>query len=156
MLSAKSDLSSTNVDWWFMYKLPKGCGPEGKVSLGNEYLYFQSGQKTALSLSSNKLGNGPQGALFNTLQQLFESQSPNVGWIHYNDEYPASMQNSDFPPNVPAKFYSQNARASDRGKPVDHGHNGHCKGTLAFDLESDTAFWLSHSTPRILGSVRCV
>jgi deoxyribonuclease-2 len=151
MLSAKSDLSSTNVDWWFMYKLPKGCGPQGNKSLGDEYLYFQSGQKTALSLSRNKLGNGPQGALFNTLQQLFESQSPNVGWIHYNDEYPASMQMSDFPPNVPAKFYSQNARASDRGKPIDHGHNGHCKGTLAFDLDSDTAFWLSHSTPRIPG-----
>jgi len=151
MLSAKSDLSSTNIDWWFMYKLPKGCGPQGNESLGDEYLYFQSGQKTALSLSINKLGNGPQGALFNTLQQLFESQSPNVGWIHYNDEYPASMKKSDFPPNVPAKFYSQNARASDRGKPIDHGHNGHCKGTLAFDLDSDTAFWLSHSTPRIPG-----
>lgn len=151
MLSAKSDLSSTNIDWWFMYKLPKGCGPQGNESLGAEYLYFQSGQKTALSLSINKLGNGPQGALFNTLQQLFESQSPNVGWIHYNDEYPASMQKSDFPPKVTAKFYSQNARASDRGKPEDHGHNGHCKGTLAFDLDSDTAFWLSHSTPRIPG-----
>ena len=151
MLSAKSDLSSSNVDWWFMYKLPKGCGPHGKESAGNEYLYFQSGQKTLLSLSENTLGSGPQGALFNTLQQLFESQSPNVGWIHYNDEYPASMKSSDFPPNVPAKFYSENARASDKGKPIDHGHNGHCKGTLAFDLDSDTAFWLSHSTPRIPG-----
>jgi len=151
MLSAKSDLSFTDVDWWFMYKLPKGCGTDNNTILGNEYLYFQSGQKTPLSLSINKLGNGPQGALFNTLQQLFESQNPNVGWIHYNDEYPASMKESDFPPCVPAKYYSQNARASDRGKPENHAHNGHCKGTLAFDLDTDTAFWLSHSTPRIPG-----
>jgi len=82
MLSAKSDLSFTDVDWWFMYKLPKGCGTDNNTTLGNEYLYFQSGQKTPLSLSINNLGNGPQGALFNTLQQLFESQNPNVGWIH--------------------------------------------------------------------------
>ena len=55
---------------------------------------------------------------------------------------------SDWPAGVAPKINSGKARRSDRGKPVDHGSNGHCKGVLAFDLASDSAFWLSHSTPR--------
>ena len=149
MLSAQSDLGSNNVDWWFIYKLPKGCGKQQNPTTGKEYLYFQAGQKSPLSLSTNTLGEEPNGALYNTLQQLFGSQSPNIGWIHYNDEYPASIKATDFPANIPAKFHSQNASASVRGKPVNHDNNGHCKGTLAFDLDTNSAFWLSHSTPRI-------
>lgn len=151
MLSAQSDLDSNNVDWWFIYKLPKACGPKQNPTSGKEYLYFQAEQKSPLSLSKNKLGEGANGALYNTLQQLFESKSPNVGWIHYNDEYPASIKQTDFPANIPAKFHSQNGSKSVRGKPVNHDHNGHCKGTLAFDLDTNSALWLSHSTPRIPG-----
>lgn len=155
MLSAKSDLNADNVDWWFMYKLPKSCGPQHKPTSGKEYLYFQSDQKSPLSLSKNQLGEGTNGALYHTLQQLFESQSPNVGWIHYNDEYPASIKPTDFPANVPAKFHrdtvNESANGNAHGKPVNHDYNGHCKGTLAFDLDTNSAFWLSHSTPRIPG-----
>ena len=151
MLSAQNDVDATNVDWWFIYKLPKGCGPKNSLTSGKEYLYFEAGQKSPLHLSTNQLGEGPDGALYNTLQQLFESTSPNVGWIHYNDEYPDSIKPADFPTNVSPKFHSQNASASFCGKPVNHDNNGHCKGTLAFDLDTNSAFWLSHSTPRIPG-----
>jgi len=154
MLSAQSDLNE-KIDWWFIYKLPKSCGPKHNPTTGREYLYFQSDQKTPLSLSKNKLGNGPSGALYHTLDQLFTSQNPNVGWIHYNDEYPDSIQPADFPNNIPTKFHRQSknesANQNDHGKPVNHDFNGHCKGTLAFDLDTNSAFWLSHSTPRIPG-----
>lgn len=149
MLSAQNDACMKPVDWWFMYKLPKGCGPKKSPTTGQEYLYFQSEQKSPLSLSPYSLGRSPDGALYNTLQQLLSNPSPKMGWIHYNDEYPASIKSSDFPQKVPPKFHGQQASASVRGKPVNHDNSGHCKGTLAFDLESDTAFWLSHSTPRI-------
>ena len=55
----------------------------------------------------------------------------------------------DWPAGVKPGINSGSARKKDRGEPVNHGTNGHCKGALAFDLDTDTAFWLSHSTPRI-------
>lgn len=151
MLSARSDEDAQNIDWWFIYKLPKGCGPKHTPTSGKEYLYYQAEQKSPLSLSNNQLGEGARGALYNTLHQLMKSKSPQVGWIHYNDEYPASIKNTDFPPNIPAKYHGQKGSEGVRGKPVNHDHNGHCKGTLAFDLDTNSGFWLSHSTPRIPG-----
>ncbi len=150
MLTAKNDQKGAAVDWWFMYKLPDGIGPKGaKETKGNEYLYYDPTSKKPLALSANTLGTGPEGALFHTFQQVFEDVAPTTGWIFYNDEYPESMKDEDWPPNVKPKIYGPKSRKSDRGKPVDHAHNGHCKGLLAFDTKSGTAFWLSHSTPRI-------
>lgn len=146
MLSAKSDINAADVDWWFIYKLPKSCGPQHQLTEGNEYLYYQSGQQHPLSLSDYRLGKATNGALYHTLQQLLTSNSHTVGWIHYNDEYPESIQDGDFPPNVAPKYQDHSPT-----KPVNHDHNGHCKGTLAFDLETNSAIWLSHSTPRTPG-----
>lgn len=61
------------------------------------------------------------------------------------------MIDTDSPPNVPPKYQHVDKVTGTHGKPKNHDNNGHCKGTLAFDLETDTAFWLSHSTPRIPG-----
>jgi hypothetical protein len=165
---------------------------------------------------------------YHTLEQLLGKPGKGVGWIYYNDEYPADMSpykakpksfwskypaskgaslkddkekasltklmqaegllskgsqptikqlldfrqaraelikevagiqqqliaqwkrgEGDWPAAVKPNINSGSARKSDRGEPADHSTNGHCKGVLAFDLDSDTAFWLSHSTPRI-------
>lgn len=150
MLDARDDDSGAVVDWWFMYKLPKGVGPKSKhKTKGNEYLYYDATPKIPLQLSPHALGTSRHGALYHTLQQLFEKPGSNTGWIFYNDEYPESMRKGDWPPNVPPKIHGPTSRKKDRGKPVDHPTNGHCKGVLAFDLATNTAFWLSHSTPRI-------
>ncbi|MBS4099465.1 MAG: deoxyribonuclease II family protein [Sulfuricella sp.] len=148
MLCALNDETGAAVDWWFMYKLPKGVAAPGQgATCGNEYLYYDAGQAQPLRLSPNTLGSGPQGALFHTLQALFGAPGESVGWICYNDEYPADLRpgnwpsDSDWPPAVKP--------GSSGGKPEDHAHNGHCKGILAFDLADGSAFWLSHSTPKI-------
>ncbi|NTS78827.1 deoxyribonuclease II family protein [Catenovulum sp. SM1970] len=151
MLTAKSDISAENVDWWFMYKLPHNIGPSSQKTTGNEYLYYQSCGEQPLALSPYRLGTGENGALYHTLKQLFPSDDANIGWINYNDEYPYSMTADDFAKDVKPAFYGENVREKDRNHPIDNAHNGHCKGTLAFDLTSNTAFWLSHSTPRIPG-----
>jgi deoxyribonuclease II len=130
-LSAMSD-AGTPVDWWFMYKLPhisKASAAEhgGQPSVGSEYLYFDSTGTHPPALSAHKLGSG--GALPATLDALYpleEKRGGTLGWICYNDERPA-----DFRPHM-----------------SDNDTLGHCKGVLAFDTGSDTAFWLLHSTPR--------
>ena len=175
-LSARDDEDGRAIDWWFMYKLPKHIGPK-KDTKGNEYLYYDPTENQDLHLSQYGLGVGPDGAFYHTLQQLFaDPSSPSTGWILYNDEYPPSMSTykpdfgesmdpverktklialwekdknaSDWPPNVKPNIHAS-GRKKDLNHPADHGNNGHCKGIIAFDLETDTAFWLSHSTPRI-------
>jgi len=173
--SAKDD-SGKPVDWWFMYKLPSGIGPEGKrKTKGNEYVYYDPNEKRPLHLSPHTLGTGRNGALYHTFQQLFSRPGPETGWIFYNDEYPDDMSpydpakkdplqaahiqermiakwkkgKGDWPPAVKPNIHSDKSRIKDRGHPVDHPHNGHCKGALAFDLATGTAFWLSHSTPKV-------
>jgi len=156
VLTAKDDHSGAAVDWWFMYKVPGGIRfKKGGATKGDEYLYYDLPSQKLLGLSPHSLGAGPEGALFHTLQQLYADPSSSMGWIFYNDEYPYSMEEgewpekSDWPPKVKPKIYGPQTREKDRGHPVDHAHNGHCKGVLAFDIKTDTAFWLSHSTPRI-------
>ena len=129
-LHAIRDADATPVDWWFMYKLPHGAGaPKGSTSTaapstGWEYLYFDAETDGPLALSPLTLDKG-QGALHKTLQPLYDafgSKPYSLGWISYNDEIPGAANNDE------AK--------------------GHSKGVLAFDLESDTAFWLLHSWPK--------
>ncbi len=118
------------VDWWFMYKLPRGVKPIGeqgskfKTSTGAEYLYTDAASSKPLALSEHNLKQ-KQGALFDTLGQLYHAtkkSASSLGWICYNDEIP--------------------------GKRTNDGKKGHTKGVLAFDLDSDTAFWLLHSWPK--------
>jgi deoxyribonuclease-2 len=73
-----------------------------------------------LALSACRVDQG--GALRNTLQQLYGPADDSLGWFFYNDENPIT------------------------GKV--NGSRGHTKGALAFDLASNTAFWLIQSTPK--------
>lgn len=129
-LSAINDSTNEPVDWWFMYKLPhnakspKDAKDQSEPSTGWEYLYFDAETKGDLALSKQTLEDDTC-ALQQTLAAIYDAE-PNppkgLGWICYNDE------------------------VADRGK--DSGSFGHTKGVLAFDLESDTAFWLLHSWPK--------
>lgn len=117
------------VDWWFIYKVPKDAGPSseagrtGQKATGYEYVYFDD-QSTALSASPNLLTT-PNNALTATLQQVIGSTgNPTFGCVFYNDEFPLELNE----PN--------------------NGDRAHAKGLLAFDLETDSAFWLLHSVPR--------
>jgi deoxyribonuclease-2 len=113
------------VDWWFMYKVAgKGRGPDGKKPTGTEYVYFDSkAPSTAkLVLSPDHVSDKTDGALSDTLKQVYGAGSNSLGWFFYNDEDPVT------------------------GKTV--GSRGHTKGVLAFDLSDNSAFWLVQSTPK--------
>jgi deoxyribonuclease-2 len=127
-LSAIGD-NSQPVDWWFIYKVPKdarpsgGAGPASQKATGYEYAYFDD-QSTALSGSPNLLST-PGSALDATLQQLFAAATDSTfGFIFYNDEFPLELNLTN------------------------NDDKAHAKGVLAFDLETDSAFWLLHSVPR--------
>jgi deoxyribonuclease-2 len=121
------------VDWWFLYKVAGssttsdgGKKPtlNGKPVAGTEYVYFDSNTpgNGILSLSSETVDKN--GALVNTLSQLYGADAASnerLGWFFYNDEDP-----------ITGKVNSE---------------RGHTKGVLAFDLASNTAFWLIQSTP---------
>lgn len=123
MLSAIGD-NGKRVDWWFIYKVPKDAQKSdhtGNKASGYEYVYFDDNSKVLAG--SKHLLSDSSNALRLTLQQLAESH-PALGAIFYNDEYPSAMKKSN------------------------NGARGHCKGVLAFDTGTKSAFWLLHSTPR--------
>lgn len=128
------DEEGNPVDWWFMYKVAGksrtgggGKDPQidGKKVTGTEYVYLD-----AHTPSDGKLALSPSrvdqtGALPNTLSQIYgdaAAANKDLGWFLYNDEDPTT------------------------GKV--NSARGHTKGVLAFDLGSNTAFWLIHSTPK--------
>jgi len=147
------------VDWWFAYKLPTLPLPTPskteakrmkekdlksyeayeeaiKLSIGKaegtEYLYCDNTNPAIPSALSAHEKILESGALVNTIQQLHQAaewRDPKVGWFCYNDEHP--KLNRLQIPCVPA----------------DNWDFGHSKGVLAFDLETDTAFWMLHSWP---------
>lgn len=123
------------VDWWFMYKISgkatTSAGttpaklPNGDIVQGIEYVYFDSTDPgtAKLTLSSDRVTTN--GALPNTLDQVYAASAganKNLGWFFYNDQSPTSKS--------------------------DVGSRGHTKGVLAFDLASNTAFWLVQSVPK--------
>jgi deoxyribonuclease II len=115
------------VDWWFMYKLPMGVAASvpgtknAPKSRGDEYLYFDN---RSASLAQSRLTVAdPASALQQTLQQLAGNPGNAFGCVFYNDELPEGFGN-------------------------DSSTFGHCKGVLAFDMRTDSAFWMMHSDPR--------
>ncbi|HVE55651.1 MAG TPA: deoxyribonuclease II family protein [Pyrinomonadaceae bacterium] len=117
------DENGNPVDWWFMYKVSgeSKTSNGGKV-LGTEYIYFDAETSANGKAALSQYQVDKAGALPNTLAQIYTAANPSLGWFCYNDENPLTDQ-------------------------VD-GDRGHTKGVLAFDLESNTAFWLIHSTPK--------
>jgi deoxyribonuclease II len=123
-LNVLNDKDASAVDWWFMYKLPQNAINGGEKTSGKEYLYYDSRSRSALKLSNRDIDD-KQGALQATLAQIYKRAADvpgDTGWICYNDEVPGANSND--------------------------GDKGHTKGVLAFDLETDTAFWLLHSWPK--------
>lgn len=130
-LSAINDTNNQPVDWWFMYKLPhdakspKEAKKKNAPSSGWEYLYFDADSSEGLALSRRTLED-KHCALQKTLEVIYNASanpSDGLGWICYNDEVP-------------------------EGAGEDESSFGHTKGVLAFDLETDSAFWLLHSWPK--------
>ncbi len=127
--------SGKPVDWWFIYKVSEESQTTtGDVPTGAEYAYFDSemaAQPNAkVVLSPNRINQS--GALIDTLRPLFTSDAKankNLGWYCYNDE--------------DHQVKTKTGGLSGTG-PADRGH---CKGVLAFDLATNTAFWLIHSVP---------
>lgn len=122
-LSAMDDAGKA-VDWWFMYKVAgKGHKADGTKPTGTEYVYFDANTpKNGKLVQSHDTVNA-NGALPNTLKQVYDGGgNDRLGWYFYNDEDPVT------------------------GKTV--GSRGHTKGVLAFDLGSNSAFWLVQSTPK--------
>jgi len=128
-ISALNELGKP-VDWWFLYKVAGrsttgsgGKGPTvgGQAVVGVEYVYFDADAPGEGKLAMSPYHVDQSGALFNTLQQVYGPGSNSLGWFFYNDENPLT------------------------GKV--NGTRGHTKGVLAFDMDSNTAFWLIQSTP---------
>lgn len=124
MLDALNE-SGHPVDWWFAYKLPEYAKPvkgDGPRSTGYEYLYLDAETDGLLAPSPHLLNQGV-GALHHTVAQLHGKKRPaSFGYVLYNDEIPGTESND--------------------------GRKGHTKGMLLYDLKSDSALWLLHSTPR--------
>jgi deoxyribonuclease II len=122
------------VDWWFMYKVAgkskasDGRSPavvDGNVVTGTEYVYFDSNENVQGKLALSRDYVDRDGALPNTLEQLYGEEGAstlNLGWFFYNDENPITGKNNQI--------------------------RGHTKGVLAFDLSTNTGFWLVQSTPK--------
>lgn len=132
--------SGTPVDWWFIYKISQESqSPTEQSATGQEYLYFDSAMAKAGAkpvLSKNLIDQS--GALHDTLSPLFSDAAKankSLGWFCYNDEDRVVKKKS----KVTNKVMESGTGPPDRG---------HCKGVLAFDLASNSAFWLIHSVPR--------
>ena len=126
MISAKSDVGKP-IDWWFLYKVSgESKSSTNRKATGTEYAYFDTAMAKKggqLVLSKNRV-NQKNGALYDTLSQVYgraATADKNLGWYFYNDENPIN------------------------GKV--RGSRGHTKGVLAFDLKTNSAFWLIQSTP---------
>lgn len=123
-LAARNDATGSPVDWWFIYKLPLDAAPRGKKtpkSNGHEYLYYDARSKGLLTMSSHpKIDE--DGALLATLNPL-KQPGDSTGYLLYNDEQPGDDVH-------------------------DSETFGHTKGVLAFDVATDSAFWLLHSWPK--------
>lgn len=124
--------NGTPVDWWFIYKISGVAQTTSSTpATGKEFVYFDSDMAAAGKtpvLSKNLIDQS--GALFDTFSQLFTADAKtnkDLGYYCYNDEdrYKPGTK-SGIGPTTPC---------------------GHCKGALAFDLASDSAFWLIHSVP---------
>lgn len=110
------------VDWWFIYKVPQLAQSADTASAaGTEYAYYDDPAKEVVA--SPYRTNSDQGALAETLTALFGIPSDSKGYILYNDERPTTP-------------------------PADNGACGHTKGVLAFDVDSNSGFWLLHSWPK--------
>lgn len=123
MAISAMDEDGNPVDWWFIYKVSGESKTKGgKKVLGTEYVYYDANTPGdgKLTLSPHQIDK--DGALPKTLAQIYTANNPDFGWYCYNDENPITDQ-------------------------VD-GERGHTKGILAFDLKTDSAFWLVHSTPK--------
>ena len=117
MLHTKNE-SNENIDWWFIYKTPEHTGSE--TNEGYQYFYYDE-SATEVTLSPYQL-NDTNGALYNTLNTIFNSNDANQGYIIYNDEHVEGDKNN--------------------------GEKGHTKGILAFNDKANTGLWLLHSVPR--------
>ncbi|XP_061832125.2 deoxyribonuclease-2-beta isoform X1 [Nerophis lumbriciformis] len=109
------DEAGAPVDWFIIYKLPKyKIGENGS---GVDYMYLDASGGTWQR--SKFMVNTTQGAMGNTLSQLYSSYKANSSaYALYNDAPPLLK--------------------------YDHGY-GHTKGVLLVD--SSQGFWLSHSIP---------
>lgn len=117
------DENGKAVDWWFIYKVPKLTQSANTDSAtGYEYVYFDANSE-GVGPSPYKLDQD-RGALHETLDSVFNKPKSTVGWVLYNDEKPAIAPGRD------------------------DGNLGHTKGVIAFDTDSETAFWLLHSWPK--------
>ncbi|XP_030374313.1 plancitoxin-1 [Scaptodrosophila lebanonensis] len=115
------DEQGNDVDWWYIYKLPKhfnlASGAGGQDISGLRYLYVTSGSYDNWQLSGRRIGD-PDSLTARTLSPLFRDER-NVLLAAYNDEFP-------------------NGTVSVTG--------GHAKGVVATD--GQTGVWLVHSVPK--------
>jgi deoxyribonuclease II len=124
ILSAIGD-NNKPIDWWFIYKVAgKSEVSDGSKAQGTEYVYYDSDkQDTALRLSKFHISDPANGAVSNTLNQIYNNaNNPDMGWFFYNDEDPITLKTN--------------------------GERGHTKGVICFNTANNTAFWLIHSAPK--------
>lgn len=122
-VSCKNE-NGVNVDWFVLYKGPF----KANVRTGLEYIYIDAGGKRVMSPSSSpsyKSIKDSNGVLAHTLRPMLRSVHDmplSFGFLSYSDQPPGA---------------NANVR-----------HFGHCKGVVLGDSSTNTALWLSHSTPQ--------
>ncbi|KAK8773592.1 hypothetical protein V5799_011876 [Amblyomma americanum] len=134
------DEQNQDVEWFFMYKMPKEASQAASVVFnkvsntvrgGDEYFYVDArtpASTTKWPLSTHSVTH-EGGALANTLAPLYvpNKSGANLSYVVFNDQPP---ENSE-------------------GSTVDS--YGHTKGLILFDEASGA--WLVHSVPEFPGSL---
>lgn len=123
------DETDKAVDWYILYKAPK---IQKKGLTGLEYIYIDSSGKRVMKPSTDpkkpndyKPINDGDGVLANTLRPMLKSvrdMDPSFGFLSYSDQPP--------------------------GCSADIKKFGHSKGVVLGDSVTQTALWLTHSTPQ--------
>ncbi|ALC46501.1 DNaseII [Drosophila busckii] len=115
------DEHGVDVDWWYIYKLPKHYAnvnaKPGQDVTGQRYLYVTSASYDQWTLSGRRMGDS-NSMVASTLNPLYTDEQ-HVLLAAYNDEFP-------------------NGTVSSTG--------GHAKGVVATD--GVTGVWLVHSVPK--------
>lgn len=112
------DMNGLDVDWYYIYKLPKITSNQNPLISEGIGFYYLDYNEQSFQLSTAAMNESSQ-PVAQTLQEIYNGPSENVAHIMYNDHPPDEEYQWSY---------------------------GHTKGVVAYDRNN--GFWMIHSVPR--------
>ncbi|RWS18440.1 plancitoxin-1-like protein [Leptotrombidium deliense] len=100
----------TDVDWYYVYKIPKLEDKEEPFNTGYAYAFMTSEDYAKGWIMSNNLVTDDESIFAQTLQQLYSDENEQHSYVLYSDQLPDGSETSAY---------------------------GHTKGVLAMDRTTD-------------------